>query len=146
LEQFFVFLQKSPMNMLLFGLALASGGMLIWPLIARAYRPGADVGAFEAVQLINRREAVVLDLRDTGEYAAVHITNAKHVPQAQLGERIKDLEKYKARPVIVSCASGTRSFAAVAQLRKQGFSEAVALRGGVSAWQQAGLPLEKERS
>jgi rhodanese-related sulfurtransferase len=146
LEQFFVFLQKSPMNMLLFGLALASGGMLIWPLIARAYRPGADVGAFEAVQLINRREAVVLDLRDTGEYAAGHITNAKHVPQAQLGERIKDLEKYKARPVIVSCASGTRSFAAVAQLRKQGFSEAVALRGGVSAWQQAGLPLEKERS
>ena len=143
MEQFFVFLQKSPMNMLLFGLALASGTMLIWPLIARAYRPGAEVGAFEAVQLINRRDAVVLDLRDTGEYAAGHITSAKHVPQGQLADRIKDLEKFKARPVIVSCASGTRSAAAVAQLRKQGFPEAVALRGGVSAWQQAGLPLEK---
>lgn len=143
MEQFFVFLQKSPMNMLLFGLALATGGMLIWPLIARAYRPGAEVGAFEAVQLINRRDAVVLDLRDTGEYAAGHISNARHVPQAQLGDRIKELEKYKARPVIVSCASGTRSAAAAAQLRKQGFSEAVALRGGVAAWQQAGLPLEK---
>ena len=65
------------------------------------------------------------------------------MPQAELAERIKDLEKYKARPVIVSCASGTRSAAAVAQLRKHGFAEAVALRGGVSAWQQAGLPLEK---
>jgi len=143
LESFFIFLQKSPMNMLLFGLALASGGMLIWPLISRAYRPGAEVGAAEAVQLINRRDAVVLDLRDTGEYAAGHISNARHVPQAQLAERVKDLEKYKARPVIVSCASGSRAPAAAAALRKLGFSEAVALRGGVSAWQQAGLPLEK---
>jgi rhodanese-related sulfurtransferase len=143
LEQFFIFLQKSPMNMMLFGLALASGSMLIWPLVSRAYRPGAEVGAFEAVQLINRRDALVLDLRDTGEYAAGHISNARHVPQAQLADRVKDLEKYKARPVIVSCASGSRAPAAAAELRKHGFSEAVALRGGVSAWQQAGLPLEK---
>jgi rhodanese-related sulfurtransferase len=143
LEQFFLFLQKSPMNMLLFGLALASGTMLIWPFIARAYRPGAEVGALEAVQLINRRDAVVLDLRETGEYAAGHISNARHVPQAQLADRLKELEKYKARPVIVSCASGSRASAAAAQLRKQGFSEVFALRGGVAAWQQAGLPLEK---
>ena len=143
MEQFFVFLQKSPMNMMLLGLALASGTMLIWPLISRGFRPGAEVSAFEAVQLINRRDAVVLDLRDTGEYAAGHISNAKHVPQAQLVDRIKELEKYKARPVIVSCANGSRASAAVAQLRKQGFAEAVALRGGISAWQQAGLPLEK---
>jgi len=143
LEQFLIFLQKSPMNMMLFGLALASGGMLLWPLITRAYRPGNEVGAFEAVQLINRRDAVVVDLRDTGEYAAGHISSAKHVPQAQLAERIKELEKHKARPIIVSCASGSRAPAAAAELRKQGFSEAVALRGGISAWQQAGLPLEK---
>ena len=143
MEQFFIYLQKSPMNMMLFGLALASGAMLIWPLIARAYRPGAEVGTFEAVQLINRRDAVVLDLRDTGEYAAGHISNAKHVPQAQVGERMKELEKYKARPVIVSDANGSRASAAAAELRKNGFSEVVVLRGGVSAWQQAGLPLEK---
>ena len=143
MEQFFLFLQKSPMNMLLFGLALGSGAMLIWPFISRAYRPGAEVGTFEAVQLINRRDAVVVDLRDTGEFAAGHIANAKHVPQAQLAERVKDLERFKARPVIVSCANGARASAAAAELRKQGFAEAVALRGGVSAWQQAGLPLEK---
>ena len=129
--------------MLLFGLALASGVMLIWPLVTRSYRTGAEIGAFEAVQLINRRDAVVLDLRDTGEYSAGHISNAKHLPQAQLADRLKELEKHKSRPVIVSCASGSRAPAAAAELRKQGFAEAVALRGGITAWQQAGLPLEK---
>jgi len=143
LQSFFIYLQKSPMNMMLFGLALASGAMLIWPLISRAYRPGAEVGTFEAVQLINRRDAVVLDLRDTGEFTAGHIANAKHVPQAQVTERIKDLERYKSRPIIVSDASGSRASAAAAELRKHGFSDVVVLRGGVSAWQQAGLPLEK---
>jgi rhodanese-related sulfurtransferase len=143
LEQFLLFLQKSPMNMLLFGLAVSSGAMLLWPLISRASRPGTEVGTFEAVQLMNRRDAVVLDLRDTGEYAAGHISNARHFPQAQLAERIKELEKFKARPIIVSCASGSRAPAAAAELRKQGFTEAFALRGGVAAWQQAGLPLEK---
>ena len=143
MEQFFIYLQKSPMNMMLFGLALASGAMLIWPLISRAYRPGAEVGTFEAVQLINRRDALVLDLRDTGEFSAGHIASARHIPQAQVNERIKELEKYKSRPIILSDASGSRASAAAAELRKHGFSEVVVLRGGVSAWQQAGLPLEK---
>jgi len=143
MEQFLAFLQKSPFNMLLFGLALASGGMLIWPLISRAARPGSQVGAFEAVQLINRRDAVVLDVRDTGDYAAGHIANARHVPEAQLAERLKELEKHRARPIIVSCRTGSRAPAVSAALRKHGFAEVVALRGGVAAWQQAGLPLEK---
>src|SRR6202008_422759 len=120
-----------------------SGAMLIWPFLTRGFRAGAEVGTFEAVQLINRRDAVVLDLRDTGEYNAGHIAAARHVPQAQLNERLKDLERFKTRPVILSDASGSRAPAAAAELRKNGFAEAVALRGGISAWQQAGLPLEK---
>lgn len=143
MEQFIHFLQKSPFNMMLFGLAIASGAMLIWPFISRAHRSGAQVGAFEAVQLINRRDAIVLDVRDTGEYAAGHIANARHFPEAQLAERAKELEKYKARPVIVSCRAGSRAPAVSAALRKQGFSEVFALSGGIAAWQQAGLPLEK---
>jgi rhodanese-related sulfurtransferase len=143
LDQFLVFLQKSPFNMLLLGLAVSSGAMLLWPLVSRPFRTTNEIGAFEAVQLINRRDAVVLDLRDTGEYAAGHISNAKHVPQAQVAGRIKELERYKSRPIIVSDASGARAPAAAAELRKHGFGEVVVLRGGVSAWQQAGLPLEK---
>lgn len=143
MEHFLVFLQKSPFNMVLFGVALSSGVMLIWPLIGRAARPGAAVSAFEAVQLINRRDAVVVDVRDTGDYASGHIAGARHLPEAQLAERLKELEKHKARPIIVSCSTGARAPAATSILRKNGCAEAVALRGGIAAWQQAGLPLEK---
>jgi hypothetical protein len=93
LEQFLIFLQKSPFNMVLLGLALASGGMLLWPLVSRPFRMSHEVSTFEAVQLINRRDALVLDVRATGEYAAGHIANAKHIPEAQVADRRKELEK-----------------------------------------------------
>jgi rhodanese-related sulfurtransferase len=143
LEQFLVFLQKSPFNMLLFGLALASGGMLLWPLVSRPFRVSHEVSAFDAVQLINRRDAVVLDVRASGEYAAGHIANARHIQEAQLDDRAKDLDKFRSRPIIVSCATGSRAPGVTGALRKKGFTEVFALRGGISAWQQASLPLEK---
>lgn len=143
MESFLVYLQKSPFNMVLFGIAVVSGGMLIWPLVGRLLRPGSEVGAMEAVQLINRRDAVVVDVRDAGEYAAGHITGARHIPEAGLADRIRELEKFKARPIIVSCRTGTRAAGVAGLLRKQGFSEVFALRGGIAAWQQAGMPLEK---
>lgn len=143
MEQFLLFLQKSPFNMLLFGLALASGGMLLWPLVSRPFRVSNEVGTFEAVQLINRRDALVLDVRGTGEYATGHIANAKHIPEAQLADRIKELDKYRSRPLIVSCSVGSRAPSVSGMLRKQGFAEVFALRGGIAGWRQASLPLEK---
>ena len=143
MEQFLVFLQKSPFHMLLLGLAAASGTMLIWPLVSRPFRQVNEVGTFEAVQLINRRDALILDVRASGEYAAGHIASAKHVPEAQLADRIKELEKFKSRPIIVSCSAGSRAPAVSGMLRKHGFAEAFALKGGIAAWQQASLPLEK---
>ena len=143
LEQFLLFLQKSPFNMILFGLAVSSGVMLLWPLVSRPFRQTHEIGALEAVQLINRRDALVLDVRDTGDYQAGHITAARHIPEAQLPDRMKEIHKHKARPVVVVCRAGTRAHAVSNTLRKSGFSEAYALRGGVAAWQQAGLPLEK---
>ena len=143
MEQFIAFLQKSPFNMLLFGLAVSSGAMLLWPLVSRSFRQSHEVGALEAVQLINRRDAVMLDLRDTGDYAAGHITHAKHIPEAQLSERMKELERFKTRPIVVYCKTGARATAAASLLRKNGYTEAFALRGGILAWQQSSLPLEK---
>src|SRR5690349_22855499 len=143
MEQFFVFLQRSPMNMVLFGTVLVSGGMLIWPLVAKLVRPGREVGPAEAVQLINRRDAVVLDVRDAAEYKAGHITNARHVPEGEIEARMKELEKVKARPIIVSCARGNRSMSIANRLRALGFTEVFSLRGGLAAWQQANMPLEK---
>ncbi len=129
--------------MLLFGLAVSSGGMLLWPLVSRPFRRTHEVGTFEAVQLINRRDALVLDVRDTGDYTAGHITNAKHIPEAQLADRMKELEKYKSRPILVSCRAGSRAPALCGVLRKHGFTEVFALRGGIAAWREASLPLEK---
>lgn len=143
MEQFLAFLVKNPFHMVLFGTAVVTGGMLIWPLVNRVVRPAHEVGPLEAVQLINRRDAIVLDLRDGSEYAAGHITNSRHIPEPQLAERVKELEKFKTRPIIVACRSGMRAASAVALLRKQGFGEAVVLRGGIAAWQQASMPLEK---
>ena len=140
---FFTYLQKSPLNMVLFGLALASGGLLLFPMLTRGMRPGAEVGPAEAVTLINRKDATVIDVRDEGEFAGGHINNARHIPEKQLAGRIKELEKFKTKPLIVSCASGRRAAAASDSLRKQGFTEVVALRGGIRAWVQAGMPLEK---
>lgn len=144
MESFFVYLQKSPYNMMLFGGALASGAMLLWPLLMRPFRAGSEVSAFEAVQLINRKDALVIDVRDIGEFEAGHIAGAKHVPEAQLADRIKELEKFRERPVILACRSGNRSASAVKLLRAAGFAEAVNLGGGIGAWEQAGMPLQKK--
>ena len=143
MEQFFLFLQKSPFNMLLLGLAVSSGVMLLWPLVSRPFRQSREVGAVEAVQLINRRDALVIDVRNTGDFESGHIANARHIAEAQLADRIKDLEKHKSRPIVVACKTGSRAPVVSGLLRKQGFAEAFALRGGILAWQQAGLPLEK---
>ena len=122
---------------------IASGTMLIWPLVSRLVRRTSEVGTFEAVQLINRRDAIVLDVRETGDFDAGHIAHARHVPEAQLTERMRELEKFKARPIIVTCRTGTRAPGVASALRQRGFQEAVALRGGIAAWQQAGMPLLK---
>lgn len=143
MEHFFAFLQKDSMNLILFATVVVTGGMLIWPLISRLTRPGQEVGPLEAVQLINRRDAVVLDVRGVADYRSGHITNARHIPEGEIEARTKDLEKLKAKPIIVSCAHGNRSATVAQRLRKAGFAEVVALRGGLAAWQQANMPLEK---
>lgn len=144
MDAFIVFVQKSPINMMLFGAAVATGAMLLWPLLLRPFRAGQEIGAFDAVQLINRKDAVVIDVRDVGEYEAGHIAGARHVPERQLAERLKELEKFRDKPLIVTCRSGARSGVAVQVLRRNGFGEAVNLRGGIDAWQQAGMPLQKK--
>lgn len=142
---FIAYVQKSSWNMMLFATAVVSGAMLLWPLLARLLGPGAkQVGALEAVQLINRRDALVLDVRESGEYAAGHLPNAKHIPASALAARLKDLEKFKGRPIVVTCASGARSTLTCGTLKKQGFEEVFALRGGIAAWEQAGMPVEKK--
>ena len=130
--------------MMLFGTAVVTGGMLLWPLVDRLLVGGApQVGALEAVQLINRRDAIVLDVRDKADYAAGHIPNARNIPFSELSGRMRELEKFKTRPIVVNCRSGTRSAKVCGALKNRGFNEVFALRGGLSGWVEASLPVEK---
>jgi rhodanese-related sulfurtransferase len=129
-------------NVLLIAIALASGGMLLWPLLRRD-GGGASVNSLEATQMINRQDAAVIDLRDAEEYGKGHIVNARNFPVAQLESRLRELEKSKRKPVIVHCERGSRSARAAKVLREAGFEKVFTLSGGIDAWRQAGLPLEK---
>jgi rhodanese-related sulfurtransferase len=129
-------------NIFLVAIAFASGAMLVWPLLRRG-AGGPSVNTLEATQLINRQDALVVDVREQAEYAQAHILNSRGLPLSQLETRAGDIEKFKDKPVIVYCATGNRSSVAAAALRKRGFTNVVNLSGGFAAWQQAGLPVQK---
>jgi rhodanese-related sulfurtransferase len=131
-----------PQNLLLIGVALVSGAMLIWPVIQRSMG-GARVNTLEATLLINQKDALVLDIREPGEFAQEHIINARSIPAGEIEQRIKEIARFKEKPVIVTCATGVSAGAAAGVLRKHGFSNVVNLSGGIAAWKQAGLPTEK---
>src|SRR5262249_54268948 len=97
----------------------------------------------QATLLINQKNALVVDVRDASDYEKGHLLNARHMPLADVAARSAEIEKFKSRPVIVVCERGNRADKAAAALRKQGFDQVFSLGGGVAAWQQAGLPLEK---
>ena len=130
-------------NILLITVALVSGAMLLWPYVRRA-GGGPSVSAAQATQLINREDALVLDVRDPGEFGTGHILGAKNLPMSRIGAAGSEIAaKRKDKPVIVYCDNGNRSAKAAAALRSQGFSRVVNLSGGLGAWQHSGLPLEK---
>lgn len=130
-------------NILPISMAVFSGIMLLWSFFGNRFRGIKEVNSAGALQLINHKGAVVLDVREPGEYESGHVLNAKLVPLGKLKERMGELEKYKGSPIVVVCRSGNRSGTACFILGKQGFSQAYNLAGGVQAWQKANLPLEK---
>ena len=135
------FFQKG-YNGLLLATAVVSGAMLLWPLVRRS-TGGPWVNTARATELINREDALLLDVRDPGEYGAGHILGAKNLPVSRIDDGGAELAKRKDRPLIVYCEGSDRSSKAAAALRRQGFTRVVNLSGGLGAWQQAGLPVEK---
>ena len=129
-------------NWPLIAVAVVSGLMLVWPLFA-GVRGGARVSTLQATQLINQKDAVVIDIREQAEYSRGHISNAKSFPVKVLDERRTEIEKFKSQPVIVSCDTGQRAGAAADKLRALGLGEVYVLTGGLNAWREAGLPVSK---
>jgi rhodanese-related sulfurtransferase len=117
-------------------------------MLARTYQGPAylkGLRPLEAVQKMNRHDALILDVRSDEEYKIGHISHSIHIPLDKLASRIVDLDKYKDKPVIIGCRSGNRSAQAGVILHKQGFGELYNLLGGVVAWQSANLPLTTKK-
>jgi rhodanese-related sulfurtransferase len=127
-------------NWFLFLAAITSGGLLLWPMLQN--RAGRGVSPSEAVMLINRQKAVLIDVSEPAEYAAGHAAGAKNVPLGSL-EKTGELPKNKALPLVVLCPTGARATRAVAILHKLGYENSRALAGGFAAWRDANLPVEK---
>lgn len=121
--------------------AVVSGGLLIWPVMARS--GGAHrVSTAEAVRLMNREKALLIDVSEPAEFAAGHAAPARNIPFGSL-EGHKSLPSNKALPLVVMCPTGARANRAVATLRKLGYEQSSAVIGGLAAWREAQLPVEK---
>lgn len=122
-------------------LALGSGLALLWPSISGKNN---GVSTAEAVRLINREKAVLIDIREAAEFEAGHAVGARSLPLAQIEAGAKALPSNKTLPLVLVCASGSRAARAAQQLRKLGYEQAVVLAGGLNAWREANLPVEKK--
>lgn len=128
-------------NWMLLLVALSSGALLLWPAVRGA--AGGSLTPNAAVQLINQEKAVVIDVCEASEYAAGHVTGAKHIPLAQLANQLPGVVKNKELPVIFVCQSGMRSNSAARIAKGLGYQKAQSLGGGLSSWRAASLPVEK---
>ena len=128
-------------NWMLITVAVASGSLLLWPVIQGAATAGLDPTG--AVLLINREKGVVIDVCEPAEFAAGHVGGAKNIPLNQLEAKLAGVVKNKAVPVILVCQSGARSNRAVAIAKHLGYEQAQSLGGGLASWRAANLPIEK---
>nr|WP_289623648.1 rhodanese-like domain-containing protein [Paracidovorax valerianellae] len=115
--------------------------MLLVPLLKDA--TGGSLTPARAVQLINREKGVVIDVCEPEEFAAGHLGGAKNIPLGQLEERLPQVVKNKALPLVLVCAKGPRAQRAVGIAKKLGYDNAQAMAGGLKAWKDASMPVEK---
>ncbi|MBF0263710.1 MAG: rhodanese-like domain-containing protein [Gammaproteobacteria bacterium] len=102
-----------------------------------------DKTPLEVVQIINKENTVVVDVREPSEFEAGHIADSVHIPLGQVKSRLNELDKYKNQTIVVSCRSGHRSSRAVSILRRSGYEQVFNLKGGIVAWEGEKLPVSK---
>lgn len=120
----------------------AAAGVLLVLLIRHENRKGAvSLTPAQLTALVNRESALVLDLRDPGEFRQGHIVESLNIPHGKFQERAGELERYRDRPVVVVCKMGQFSGSIAKTLKQQGFAHVYRLGGGILEWQAAQLPL-----
>jgi rhodanese-related sulfurtransferase len=137
MDQLFTFISNHPFLVGTFVLLLA--------LFIRneTQRGGQTVSAQQLVDMVNREDALVLDVRDKKDFEAGHIVDAVNIPYASLESRLAELKDFKDKPVVVACKMGQHSGAAGTLLRKNGFEVVRRLTGGVAEWRNQNLPVVK---
>ena len=127
----------------LVALFVASGVMLVWPEVSRLMGSSSEIGTLDATRLINQGSTLVLDVGDDKEFAAGHMPRARNIPVRDLAGRLEEIAKFREKTVIVSARNNAQGAAAVRALKRAGFKTVYQLKGGLAAWQQASLPVEK---
>jgi rhodanese-related sulfurtransferase len=131
-------------NLILLATLLTSGLALALPqILGRLNKQLLSI--HESVQWVNQRQAQILDIREANEYKAGHIPNSKHLPFSELDSGLKQAKIDSNKPIILVCLSGNRANTALAKLKKAGCKDVVCMEGGISAWNQAGMPLIKQK-
>jgi rhodanese-related sulfurtransferase len=122
---------------------IASGAMLVWPEVSRLVGGAGEIGTLEATRLMNQGSTLVLDVGDDKDFAAGHLPRARNIPVRDLAGRLEEIARYREKAVIVSSRKNAQASAAVRALKRAGFKSVYQLKGGLAAWQQASLPVEK---
>ena len=137
MERIFEFASNNPL--LVGGLLISFFALIVYELRQKASGL-VDVDASDAIKLINN-DAVVLDLRSADSFSRGHIVNARNIPSDEINAKISTLEQFKSKPVVAVCDSGISSRRTVAMLRQSGLESVYSLKGGMTGWAQAGLPV-----
>jgi len=132
-------------HLFLVSLLVAISSLLCWNLFFSAMGSSQIVPA-EVTRLINHENAEILDIRAADDFENGHIINAVNMDAATLGEREKELEKYKDKTVVICCGQGQESIRVARSFKMKGFEKLYSLKGGISAWQSASLPLTRGKS
>jgi rhodanese-related sulfurtransferase len=137
MEQFFSFLGDHPI--------LVGTFLLLLFLFFRneRTRAGATVGTQVLVRLVNKENAVVLDVRERNEFMEGHIVDALNIPYASLESRLDEISQHKEKPIVIACKMGQHSGAAGTLLQKNGFTNVTRLTGGYAEWRAQNLPVVK---
>lgn len=119
--------------------------LLLWNLFGNSLSGINQVTPLEATRMMNHEKAVMLDIRNEKDFRDGHILNAINIPAEQLSERAGSLEKYRQRPIIISCRQGTDASRAARILKSNACENVYCLKGGIQAWRNSNLPLAREQ-
>ena len=137
MEQFFEFMANHWI------LTSAWSAVLILLLFNESMRGGSQLSPMQVTQMINRSEAVVLDIRKKEEFRTGHLPESINIPAANIQSQLGQLEPYKNRPIVLVCKTGTTAGTVGVTLNKAGFDQVSRLRGGIMEWKNSSLPLVK---